>query len=88
MSQIYKEQKENATKKTEKDTLKDEILGVITKALDDKDKKQTTSSFFNMPMQPQMSVVQRSKDALSEANIDVDTSKFIPHTEFNFGTSG
>lgn len=38
MSQIYHEKKVNETKKTAKDTLKDEILGVITKALDDKDK--------------------------------------------------
>lgn len=39
MNQIYQEKKANETKKSEKDQLKDEILGVITKALDDKDKK-------------------------------------------------
>lgn len=41
MSQIYQEKRANETKKSEKDMLKDEILGVISKALDDKDKKQS-----------------------------------------------
>lgn len=44
MSQIYHEKKVNETKKSTKDTLKDEILGVISKALDEKDKNQTMVS--------------------------------------------
>lgn len=39
MNQIYHEKRVNETKKSEKDTLKDEILGVISKALDNKDAK-------------------------------------------------